>query len=106
MMSSGTLRSHKGLSGWLQENSKGVHMKYASQMLFNAVFLSHQSTCIPSAKTVCPNIKEFVFDRVGKDSQNNTEIIVAMAIAVGLAIFNMIIYTIPLPKFVQRKFKE
>lgn len=106
MMSSGTLRSYKGLSGWLQENSKALHIKYVSQMLFNSVFLSHQSTCVPSARTVCPNIKEYVFDRVGKDSQNNTEIIVALAIAVGLAIFNMIIYTIPLPRFVQRKFKE
>lgn len=106
MMSSGTLRSYKGLSGWLQDNSKALHVKYASQMLFNSIFLSHQSTCVPSARTACPNIKEFVFDRVGKDSQNNTEIIVALAIAVGLAIFNMIVYTIPLPRFVQRKFKE
>lgn len=106
MMSSGTLRSYKGLSGWLQDNSKALHVKYASQMLFNSIFLSHQSTCVPSARTACPNLKEFVFDRVGKDSQNNTEIIVALAIAVGLAIFNMIVYTVPLPRFVQRKFKE
>lgn len=105
-LASGTLRSFKGLSGWLQDNTKVLHMKYTSQMLFNAIFLSHQSTCVPSSRTLCPNIKEYVFDRVGKDSSNNTEIIVALAIAVGLAIFNMIIYTIPLPRFVQRKFKE
>ena len=106
MMASGTLRSFKGLSGWLQDNSRAIHLKYVSQMLFNSMLLSHPSTCVPSSRVTCPSVKDFVYDRVGKDSQNNTEIIVALAIAVGLAIFNMIIYTIPLPRFVQRKFKD
>lgn len=33
-LASGTVRSNKGLTPWLQENVKGIHTKYAATLLY------------------------------------------------------------------------
>src|SRR5690349_57658 len=52
-LASGTVRSYKGLSPWLQENTKGTHTRYASSLLHSAIFLSRRMNCIPKNGIVC-----------------------------------------------------
>lgn len=105
-LASGTVRSFKGLSPWLQENTKGTHTRYASSLLSHAIFLSRRMNCIPKNGIVCPSPREFLYDRLGAHPNEITDISISIAFAIGIAAFNMIIYLIPTPKCVREKFRE
>lgn len=106
-LASGTVRSYKGLSPWLQENTKAVHTRYASSLLHSAIFLSRRMVCVPKNGIVCPSPREFLYDRLGKADPNEiTDISISIAFAIGIAAFNMIVYIIPMPKCVREKFKD
>lgn len=106
-LASGTVRSFQGLAPWLQENTKGTHTKYASTLLHSAVFLSRRMECIPSEKTVCPLTSEYLYERLGRAvPQENTDMAASIGFAVGFIAFNMLLYLIPVPSFIRRKFKD
>lgn len=107
ILASGTVRSYRGLSPWLQENTKGIHTRYASSLLHSAIFLSRRMNCIPKSGIVCPAPREFLYDRLGKSDPNEiTDISISIAFAIGMAAFNMIVYLIPMPKCVREKFRD
>lgn len=64
-LASGTVRSYKGLSPWLQENTKATHTRYASSLLHSAAFLSRRMNCNPNNGVICPLPGEFLHDRLG-----------------------------------------
>lgn len=104
---SGTVRSYKGLQPWLQENTKAVHTKYASTLLHSAVFLSRKMNCTPGGVTMCPLTSEYLYERLGRAlPQENTDMAAAIGFAVGFIAFNMLLYLIPVPSFIRRKFKD
>jgi len=106
-LGSGTVRSYKGLTPWLQENTKGTHTRYASSLLHSAIFLSRRMICIPKNGVVCPSPREFLHERLGRADPNEiTDISIAIAFAVGIAAFNMIIYLLPMPRCVREKFRD
>lgn len=106
-LASGTVRSYKGLPPWLQENTKGIHTRYASSLLHSAIFLSRRMSCVPRSGIVCPSPREFLYDRLGKADPNEvTDISISIAFAIGIAAFNMIVYLIPMPKCVREKFRD
>uniref|UniRef100_A0A182K5T6 Uncharacterized protein n=1 Tax=Anopheles christyi TaxID=43041 RepID=A0A182K5T6_9DIPT len=106
-LASGTIRSTKGLPGWLQENAKGVHTKYASSLLHTATFLGRKMNCTPANGIVCPQPADFLMERLGRPNpQETTDIAASIAFALGLCAFNMILYLLPMPRFVRRKFRE
>lgn len=63
-------RSFKGLSPWLQENTKGTHTRYASSLLHSSFFLSRRMNCIPKNGIICPNPRDFLHDRLGRADPN------------------------------------
>lgn len=71
-MASGTVRSHKGLQNWLQENARIIHARYASLLLHNAIFLTQPVNCTPNDRITCQSPEDFLNDRLGRtDSQVN-----------------------------------
>lgn len=106
-LASGTVRSFKGLAPWLQENTKGTHTKYASTLLHSAVFLSRRMNCTPGGITVCPLTSEYLYERLGRAvPQENIDMAASIGFAVGFIAFNMLLYLIPVPSFIRRKFKD
>ncbi|XP_058119502.1 ATP-binding cassette sub-family G member 5 [Anopheles ziemanni] len=106
-LASGTIRSTKGLLGWMQDNAKGVHTKYASSLLHTASFLGRKMNCTPANGVVCPLPADFLMERIGHSSaQETTDIAASIAFALGLCAFNMILYLLPMPRFVKRKFRD
>ncbi|KXJ71988.1 hypothetical protein RP20_CCG019201 [Aedes albopictus] len=106
-LASGTVRSHKGLSPWLQENAKGVHTKYASSLLHTTIFHTRQMECNAGAGVVCPQPAEYLLDRIGKaHPQETTDMAACIAFALGLCAFNMFLYLLPMPRCVRRKFRD
>lgn len=106
-LASGTVRSFKGLAPWLQENTKGTHTKYASTLLHSAVFLSRRMNCTPGGVTVCPLTSEYLYERLGRAvPQENIDMAASIGFAVGFIAFNMLLYLIPVPSFIRRKFKD
>uniref|UniRef100_A0A1Y9H1Y7 ABC transporter domain-containing protein n=1 Tax=Anopheles dirus TaxID=7168 RepID=A0A1Y9H1Y7_9DIPT len=106
-LGSGTIRSTKGLPGWLQDNAKGVHTKYASSLLHTVTFLGRKMNCTPANGVVCPAPADFLMERLGRaNPQETTDIAASIAFALGLCAFNMILYLLPMPRFVRRKFRE
>lgn len=107
ILSSGTVRSFRGLNPLLQENTKATHTRYASSLLHSAIFLSRRMNCIPKNGTVCPSPKEFLYERLGRSDPNEiADMSIAIAFAIGFAAFNMIIYLLPMPRCVREKFKD
>lgn len=99
--------SFKGLSPWLQDNSKGVHTKYASSLLHTTIFHARPMRCQPGPGTVCPTPADFLLERIGKaHPQETTDIAASIAFALGLCAFNMILYLLPMPRCVRRKFRD
>lgn len=95
------------MPGWLQENAKGVHTKYASSLLHTATFLGRKMNCTPANGIVCPQPADFLMERLGRPNpQETTDIAASIAFALGLCAFNMILYLLPMPRFVRRKFRE
>ncbi|XP_062562156.1 ATP-binding cassette sub-family G member 5 [Armigeres subalbatus] len=106
-LASGTVRSHKGLSPWLQENAKGVHTKYASSLLHSTIFHARQMDCTPGNGVVCPQPAEYLLERIGKaHPQETTDIAACIAFALGMCAFNMFLYLLPMPRCVRRKFRD
>lgn len=106
-LASGTIRSFKGLQPWLQENTKGTHTRYASTLLHSAVFLSRHMNCTPGGAITCPLTTEYLFERLGRATpQENIDMAASIGFAVGFIAFNMLIYLMPVPNFIRRKFKE
>lgn len=67
ILASGTVRSFKGIQPWLQENTKGTHTRYASMLLHNTFLLSNgQDDCVPSNEWTCPNVTEYILQRMGR----------------------------------------
>lgn len=64
-LSSGTVRSFKGLHQFLQDNNKIVHTKYASALLHSAVFLSRNMECEETATISCPVPADYLVNRIG-----------------------------------------
>jgi ATP-binding cassette subfamily G (WHITE) protein 5 (sterolin 1) len=98
VLGSGTVRSFKGLPSILQDNAKGTHSRYASELLHSAIFLSRRiMQCVPKNNVTCPSPKEFLLERLNFQNFTNeiTDISIAFAFALGLAFFNMIIYLLP-----------
>lgn len=106
ILASGTVRSYKGLSPWLQENTKGIHTRYASSLLHSAIFLSRRMVCVPKTGIVCPAPREFLYDRLGATPNEVTDMSISIAFAIGVAAFNAIVYLIPMPRCVREKFRD
>ncbi len=64
-VSSGTVRSFKGLHPFLQDYNKIVHTKYAAALLHSAVFLSRNMKCEESATVTCPVPADYLVSRIG-----------------------------------------
>lgn len=106
-LASGTVRSFKGLQPWLQENTKSTHTRYASTLLHSAVFLSRPMNCTEGGAITCPQTSEYLFERLGRAApQENIDMAAAIGFAVGFIAFNMLLYLLPVPNFVKRKFKD
>uniref|UniRef100_A0A6B2EL93 Putative transporter abc superfamily breast cancer resistance protein n=1 Tax=Phlebotomus kandelakii TaxID=1109342 RepID=A0A6B2EL93_9DIPT len=106
-LASGTVRSYKGLLPWLQDNSRGTHTRYASLLLHNTFFLSRPVSCTAGPQTVCVAPYDFLHERLGKaDPQESVDLALSIAFPIGLAIINMILYMMPMPRFVRRKFRD
>lgn len=65
-LSSGTVRSFKGLHPFLQDYNKIVHTKYASALLHSAVFLSRSMKCEQTATVSCPVPADYLVNRIGE----------------------------------------
>lgn len=106
-LASGTVRSFKGLQPWLQENTKATHTLYASLLLHSAVFSSRHMNCTPGGMIVCPSPFEYLFERFGRSApQENIDMAASIGFAIGFIAFNMLLYLIPVPSFIRRKFKN
>ncbi|XP_030749911.1 ATP-binding cassette sub-family G member 5 [Sitophilus oryzae] len=137
-LSSGILRSIKGLQEWL------FHLTYATQARYAAAFLNRQVFLQPDlhnplafdAKHNCTNMnlietsllngitnpycrhangQSFLSERYTRDQSDNIfngildfdlNIGITFAFSLGMIIFNMFLYLIPLPAFVKAKFRE
>lgn len=106
-LASGTVRSFKGLQPWLQENTKAIHTRYASTLLHSAVLFTRDMNCTPNVNRVCPVAEEYFFERLGPGvKQQNIDVVAAIGFAIGSIAFNMLLYLIPVPNFIRRKFKD
>jgi hypothetical protein len=78
---------------WLQENTNGVHTKYASLLLHSATFLSRKMNCTATPTTVCQSPAEFLHERLGQaDPQVIFNLFVNTFIALSSAVFYLIVF--------------
>lgn len=132
-LSSGTVRSFKGLHPFLQDYNKILHTKYSSALLHSAVFLSRDMKCEQTATVSCPVLADYLVNRIGEADvevfienmifqircsfeerrffrrclfQENHLIVIGIVIPVALSIFNMILYTLPIANRIFRKHIE
>ncbi|XP_063705688.1 ATP-binding cassette sub-family G member 5 [Culicoides brevitarsis] len=107
ILASGSVRSYKGLTPWLQDYSKGIHTRYSSSLLHSATFLQRPMNCTKGPGVECPEPKDFLLERLGVvKSQETTDIAVSVAFAIGMAFFNLILYLLPMPRCIRMKFRE
>lgn len=112
-LASGTVRSFQGLQPFLKEGTKAIHTRYASTLLHSAVFLIRPMNCTPGIivsrleNVVCPSAHEYILERFGRvDPQVNSDMAASIGFAIGFIAFNMLLYLIPVPSFIRRKFKD
>lgn len=121
-LASGTVRSFRGIQPWLQENTKATHTRYASLLLHAAMFGSgaggNASGSGSKAGDLVVDVSggaaaagdaaaEYVTERLGRTyAADHVDVAVAVAFVIGLALVNMILYLVPLPKHIVRKFRE
>lgn len=106
-LASGTMRSFKGLQPWLQDNTRAIHTRYASRLLHSAVLSIPPMNCTPGGIVVCPSVAEYFDDRFGdKEHQENNDMAASIGFATGFIAFNMLLYLVPVPNFIRRKFKD
>ncbi|CAG9853676.1 unnamed protein product [Phyllotreta striolata] len=136
-LSSGILRSMKGLQDWL------YYATYATQTRYAAAFLNRKVFTHPMLSQVLPynsqhncsntnfetsllsgisnpycryaNGQSFLTERYSRDPtdvifsgilETDTNIGVTFAFALGMIVFNLFLYLIPLPSFIKAKFRE
>lgn len=136
-LSSGILRSIKGLQDWL------YYLTYATQTRYAAAFLNRKVFTNPTLNQILPfdlqhncthmnfetsllngisspycryaNGLSFLTERYGRDTTDNifngileedTNIGVTFAFTLGMIVFNLFLYLIPLPSFIKAKFRE
>ncbi|XP_044266186.1 ATP-binding cassette sub-family G member 5 [Tribolium madens] len=136
-LSSGILRSIKGLQQWL------YYLTYATQVRYASAFLNRQTFLIPELLETLPydlkhnctnmnlietaassssgfcrysNGQEFLVERYSRDKTDvifsdgildfDMNIGITFAFALGMVVFNLFLYLIPLPAFVKAKFRE
>lgn len=106
-LASGTVRSFEGLQPWLKKNTKAIHTSYASSLLHSAVFAGRRPNCTPSRIVVCPSVSQYLAARLGNaDPVVDYDMAASIGFAIGFIAFNMLLYLIPVPSFIRRKFKD
>ncbi|XP_060529155.1 ATP-binding cassette sub-family G member 5 [Cylas formicarius] len=137
-LSSGILRSIKGLQEWLFYLTYATQARYASAFLNRQVFLHPQlhdplpydwrhnctsmnfvetSVLTGPANPYCryANGQSYLSERYTRDPGDNIfngilgfdlNIGITFAFALGMIVFNLFLYLIPLPSFVKAKFRE
>lgn len=108
-LSSGTVRSFKGLQPWLQDNTRAMHTRYASSLLHSATFLVRKMNCTEISGITCPIPNDYVHDHLGTPDglrTQNADMAASIGFAVGFIMFNLLLYLIPVPSFIRRKFKD
>lgn len=107
-LASGTVRSFKGLQPWIQDNTRATHTRYASSLLHSATFLVRKMNCTEISGTVCPIPNDYVHDHLGTPDglrTQNADMAASIGFAVGFILFNMLLYLVPVPSCIRRKFK-
>lgn len=120
-LASGTVRSFRGIQPWLQENTKATHTRYAALLLHAALFGGSGGGLRANATTTTTaafdvgggsggggaDAVEYVAERMGRTyAADHVDLVVAVAFVCGLAVLNMLLYVLPLPKHILRKFRE
>lgn len=124
-LASGTVRSFRGIQPWLQENTKATHTRYAALLLHAALFGSGggQQLAASGASSMLGDggaqlvtagatsssdaAAEYVAERMGRGySADHVDLALAVAFVVGVALVNMLLYLLPLPKHIVRKFRD
>lgn len=116
-LASGTVRSFRGIQPWLQENTKATHTRYAAMLLHAALFgggaraggLANATSTVDlsTVGVTPPDAAEYVMERMGRAyAADHVDVLVAVAFVFGLALLNMLLYVVPLPKHILRKFRE
>ncbi|KAJ8944045.1 hypothetical protein NQ318_016243 [Aromia moschata] len=135
-LSSGILRSIKGLQDWLYYLTYATQTRYAAAFLNRKVFTSSMfGQALPfDSKHNCTNVnlietstamsdpycryangQSFLTERYSRDHtdvifsgilEEELNIGLTFAFAFGMIIFNLFLYLIPLPAFVKAKFRE
>ncbi|KAL3268131.1 hypothetical protein HHI36_007258 [Cryptolaemus montrouzieri] len=136
-LSSGILRSMKGLQDWLFYLTYATQARYASAFLHRQTFLNpilHEAlpynetkncsnmnlldaSALSATDPYCryPNGQAFLTERYSRDPTDvifsgildfDLNLGVTLAFALGMLIFNLFLYIIPLPAFVKAKFRE
>lgn len=119
-LASGTVRSFRGIQPWLQENTRATHTRYASLLLHEAMFggarltsdngtsdLIIDVTTAGASSGLAAAADEYVTERLGRTyAPDHWDCGVAVAFVCALALLNMVLYVLPLPKHVVRKFRE
>ncbi|PBC30159.1 ATP-binding cassette sub-family G member [Apis cerana cerana] len=123
IVSSGTIRSLKGLPYWLAAISTTLPARYASLALNQLaidmpIFLNlhyNESFTCPGIPELCryPDGRSYLIERFTREGENISEVLnvdlnllISLAFAVGLSILNSVLYLLPLPARIKAKFRE
>ncbi|KAK9871750.1 hypothetical protein WA026_014204 [Henosepilachna vigintioctopunctata] len=136
-LSSGILRSIKGLQDWLFYLTYATQTRYASAFLHRQIFVnpllhdappysstrncSNMNLIEPSSLSMSnpfcrySNGQAFLTERYSRDPtdvifsgilDSDLNLGICFAFAIGMLVFNLFLYVIPLPAFVKAKFRE
>lgn len=111
-LASGTVRSFRGIQPWLQENTKVTHTRYAALLLHAALFgegvsggANGEDAAVGGAAVTAA--EDWVTERMGRTyGADHLDVAIAVAFVCGLALVNMLLYLVPMPKHVERKFVD
>ncbi|KOX75572.1 ATP-binding cassette sub-family G member 5 [Melipona quadrifasciata] len=123
IIGSGAIRSLKGMPYWLAAVSTALPARYASLALNQLAidvpaFLNlhyNESFACPGIPELCryPDGRAYLIERFTREGENISEVLnvdlnllISLAFAVGLSIFNSVLYLLPLPAKVKAKFRE
>lgn len=136
-LSSGILRSIRGLQDWLFYLTFTTQTRYASAFLNRQIFLSNilqnplpydnirncsnmsplESTALSGNNPYCryPSGQVFLNERYSRDPtdvifsgilDSDLNIGITCAFSIGIMIFNLFLYIVPLPAFIKAKYRE
>ncbi|XP_057330705.1 ATP-binding cassette sub-family G member 5 isoform X2 [Microplitis mediator] len=123
LIASGGVRSLRNLPNWLATISIALPTRYASLAMNQLTvdiptFLNlpyNESLSCPGIPGLCryPDGRAYLVERFTREGQNISQVLnvdlnllISLAIAFALVIFNSIIYLVPLPAKVKAKFRE